>query len=344
MKLLLSVLLILAAAAAQAQSLANTEWIRIRAERKDGSRIVERSSSGDLNVKYLFTADSMFASVGNQYNKPQAYRIENRQVFVNNKPRYSIDSLSEMLLIVTELGGKNISDDLLNTYVLLNGDFQFDYAKQNGDLKIQGDTLISCNNRFSPIFKGDFASALLEWFPESAPNRSLVGAIVLNPNGSVHDVQFEQPEKFSKRELKELRDMLLRTSGNWAVPPLPRPYLLEVDFEFNFVSSGLSRHVSLVFNEGNPGFSRPLSTEAATASDKHFQEAVKAFEKNELEKAAAAFEKCIAIDSLNLTAHYNLAVTYYKLGRPDDACATWGKLRDLGQKKAEAFVAEYCKK
>lgn len=330
------------------QDLKNTTWIKVRAERKDGSKIVDRLWPENGSISYHFSADSATRSLNNRPPVSMKYALDNTVLSIGNYDKYTIDSLNEMFLGITEIPKQNLPEDKFNSFVFVRLDHLFDYYNQAGQLTILEDSLIQCNKQFSPVFKGNMESLFVPKFKDATGKRSLQGFLVLSPEGNVQKIQIEPSGTFSEEEIKKIKNIIDTTSGSWDMPAIPKHLQFKVDFFITinrYSMDGYPSFLAINFffheNDWQPG--KALALEEVAAVNNYFNNGVRLFNKGKFDKAINEFLKCIEIDPKYTDAYYNIAAAYLKLGNTVQACEFWKKLQEMGQKGGERLYKEHCR-
>ena len=215
---------------ANSQDFANTEWIKVKGTREDGSKIISQDSSAPLS--FFFLNDSVFVGLSHQYIYKNVYSVRNSILSIDKRTKYHIDSVDDAFLIISQLTSKNLSDDGLNKYTFIKSDYLFDYLKQNEQLNMSGDSIVICNHQFSPTYIGDANTIVLRELPYINGEQSIKGSFVITPNGSVIHVQIDTAVKFSNKEIEKVKTALYQTRGSWILPPTPVPLQFKMTFNF----------------------------------------------------------------------------------------------------------------
>jgi hypothetical protein len=153
MKNPMSLFLLFACSSIQAQNLNNSEWIRLQATRKDGSRILNHSVSDPGTLKYRFKKDSVVIYANNQITGKLDYSVSNGTLSVGSFLKFRIDTITDVILTLTEIPLHNLPDDKIDCYVFINGRRIFDYLYQTKKIHILGDSLIQCDEFFCPTYR-----------------------------------------------------------------------------------------------------------------------------------------------------------------------------------------------
>ena len=325
---------------ATSQNLRNTEWIKIKVEREDGSLLIDRKESEDDALQYYFIKDSVYFSSNHQYTNKLKYSIQNNVLSIGDFAKYKIDSAGESLLVLSQFNNE-IPGNRLNRYYFINSDFLFDYLKKNQKLHITDSSQIDCDNHICPTFTGNFFDLFKEKFKLVNEIKFLRGYFIINSAGWISNMHVDSSKNFSHGEIESINKIISATSNSWILPPTPGPFQFKISFAMKVFPI---KPLYGVFFEFFPERrNKRLSLEQMNEADQHFDKGNRFFDKKNYQKAVFEFERCIAIDSLYVDAYYNLAYTYQQLGKKEMACQTWKKLSEMGQKQGEALYDQNCK-
>ncbi len=277
-----------------AQDLNNTEWILIKAARKDGSRIIGSGVKETDNFQYYFTSDSVYIAANGQYSFHQKYSLYNNQLSIGSFVNYQIDSLNEIFLGVTEIPTSEKSDDKISSMVFIKSDFIYDYINKTNQFQLPADSIIENNHYFQPEYNGD----IVNLFKNNSKNEEVSGCLIITGDGVIKNVEIQHASNTNEKEIKRVIDILKATSGHWIMPPSPKMFLfksyfiLKYSYVYNrgYLSSGVS--FSFVSKDSVPAIKNLTLVQRKTANN-NFNNGMRLLAKNKFDKAANAFTECI---------------------------------------------------
>jgi hypothetical protein len=247
MRITIALCLLLFFSDVQAQDLKNTEWVMIKAEQKDGSKITDPLWQEKQSIKYFFTEDSVFIATQQEYSVVQEYSIRQNRLSIGQFIKYTVDSINDVMMIVTENPTDKSRSVLSKRFVFIKSDYIFDYLKQLQQLTIVGDSLIQCNYQFSPTYKGDIDRLFLSQFSSVTENKAITGYLVISASGNIKKVHLDTSAKFSKEEITRVLSTIYSTRYSWVLPPTPAPYQFEIDFTLSFADYKPLRGIKFAF-------------------------------------------------------------------------------------------------
>lgn len=341
MKIIISVFLLIYFSDASAQKLKNTEWTQITAERKDGSKILDRLHPEQYTIKYIFSDKSVITFLNSKYQSETGYTVTGKTLSIGDYIKYTIDTADSEILMLTQISNSGLTDDKINRFIFLSRRSIYQYLKEN-DLVENDDSFLVSNNKFAPSFNGNIDSFLLSKFGIHKINSKLFGYFIINDSGKILDVHFYENTVFLDNEIKKLTDIIKLTDRFWSLPETPKNISIKVNFLIDF-SKYSEIKFSLIDKSFDQDSIKTLTITETIKSNDYFKEGNEFFQKGNYAKASKLYIKCVEIDSFFLDAYYNLGYCYQKLNKKDMACEIWSKLKNMGQKEGENLYNNDCK-
>jgi len=325
--------------------LINKIWCKVKAERKDGSRIIDHQDTENAFYMFVFTQDSFrFISNGYQNFKSNGkYLLQNNRLIINNIS-YSIDHLNQQKLIYTE-EFPDLSDDEINRYYFVSAEFYLDSLIKNKLITLENDTIIASYKYFPFLKNGDISQFILDKMPNSVMEGKVVGSFIISPINHLENIVIKDKFGFNDKHLVKIKKALKESSGYWIIPGLNN-YFLKTNFILTLSTiKDSGRRISNEFVvDGRERKEDHFSAQDLSISQNFFNKGMLQTKKNKFSKAIESFTKCIEIDSINLNAFYNRAYIYMTMDSIKKACSDWYYLSKLDQKKAKEYYQQYCNK
>jgi hypothetical protein len=230
MKRIIIILSFIMSISSNGQKFANTEWIQVAAANRDGSKIIDYSKPGTRPTKYYFDQESVSISINEQYSTHLKYSVSDSVLLIGEFIKLKIDSISDPVIIVSDIPRKGIVDDRLYTFMLLNTDYLFDYLKQNEQIEIVGDSLIICNSMFSPTYSGDLSELFRYKYTPDLGKETITGVFTISKEGNMTDIEITSDIKHTKRGIENIAKIFKSTEGNWIMPPAPSAFKYKLSF------------------------------------------------------------------------------------------------------------------
>lgn len=326
------------------QVLKNTEWIQVKVERKDGSRIVYHDESEISKTKYYFRQPTVLIAENNLYASELKYTVKDKILAIGEFTKYNIDTVDSEILVLTEIPKDELPDDKINRIILMNRNSIFNYITENNQLGITGDSLIDFNMQFAPTYYGNIDKLFTQEFIGQKDNKEILGAFVINPKGKIENIQLDNEKNFSKSDIEKIIKIISSTSGSWIIPVTPKPFYFRINFGLNFSYINPLSGIKFYFNApSSKGYGSSLTIKQKSEADAYYNRGNDLFQNGKYNKASKQYLKCLQIDSLYIDAYYNLAFSYQKLGDSSMACETWNVLKQMGQKQGEYLYNQNCK-
>lgn len=347
MKVLIVFFLLMNYLGLTAQNLSNTEWIKIKAERKDGSRIIDRQGLEKQSLKLFFKEKTVLIAENEHYLFEKKYSVKNNILNITNWAEYQIDSLSDLVFILTEISKLNLPDDRINSFVFINNRFIVEYLIQKKELIIIGDTILQCKDQLSPICQnGSLYDLFNNKFLHFNIKGFLTGSFTIGIDSKIQSIQLDPNEIFNQKKTDKFIETLSSTSGSWTVPKMDNVTQFKIDFTCKFYheEQDLDTWISLLlYTKDTSLFNSSLSINQIVVSEIDFNNGMNFLKNKQFVKAINEFSKCIDNDSTYLDAYYNKAYAYSQLDSSNLACEIWKRLKEMGQKQGEILYIENCK-
>ncbi len=332
-----------------AQDLDNTEWIQIKILAKDGNEInINRNT---LSLKLYFKGDSLFRSTDEQYAYRDRYEIVNNVLSVGKSSKFKIDSISNEILEISDIPNTHSSNKNINTHILLNSDYIFNFLRKENLLYITKDSILQTDSYISPTFDGDFTKFFMSRFDFNVQNEELFCSFIILSDGGISDIQIKSNQKSAAKELNRIKDIISFTKDHWIMPPVPNGYRFNLNFAANISKSvnisgsykGSEYNFTFHADSLNPKDMNVLSSFDVAKQNDNFNSGIRLMQKEKYEKAIEKFKKCLEINPLDTDVLYDIAYCYQKTGNIELACEDWKKLKESGEKDGEKLYNENCK-
>lgn len=317
------------------------DWIKYKMEMKDGSRLYDRLDNDSSYIEFSFKHDTMeiisnpvFTLVPTQFR----FAIKNDIIKIDDTNGYKIEKLSNDTLIISE--NFNLTHDKLKRYFLLKD------TQITKKIKVSPNRKKYVANRYyKPSLKSEFK---LSDIPELAFR--LKGKIILHLKNTEASVVIDSVEKYNKRLIGKISEELKRSYKEWNVKDFNQFDIVEIPFfivgeRINInKSKGYIQTVDFIV----PHYyylseSYPTPINDIKISNEFYNNGLVAYKNSELDKSIGLFTQAFDKDKYNLEALYNKAAINYYLGNKEEACKDWNYLLELGQKRAEKELLQYCK-
>lgn len=320
-------------------------WYKVKAERKDGSKIIDYFDTQNKFEMFIFSRDS-FRYLNDPYddiNRIGKYSIRGNHLTLNSI-NYSIESLNEHMLIYTE-ELPDMADDEINRYYLVSSDFYLDSLIKNNLATHEKDTIVASFKYFPFLIKGGICSFIMEKLHNPTINGRLVGSFIISPDNQVEKIVIKEKEGINDKYLEKIKKAFKESSGQWIIPS-QKDLFLKTNFvlTLGISNNGRLTQISNDFSIGDrPNKKSILSTKKLAYSERLFNKGISQLNELKYYDALESFSNCIEIDSISLFAYYNRAYVYLKINNIEKACSDWLYLSKLDQKKAKEYYQQNCK-
>jgi hypothetical protein len=346
MKMKIIVVLLLYYNSSTSQNLENAEWIQIKAERKDSSRLLSRFGDYVPNIKFFFKDNTAYFLQSNNLSQKTDYKIVDNILYLGKFSQFMIEKNNALFLTLCQFStNKNLADDKLNRYYFVKSNSLFSYLIENNLIpKLTNDTI--CDNAFLyPSYYGDVGNSFTEIFENPNREKEITGSFFINSKNEISNIEIRAINgKISKNETINITSVIQGTSKGWSIPYTNKPLVFCVDFTFKLEQMNTVYVYNFSFGKNSKkNNSTKFSITQKSDAERYFNSGNESLIKENFNDAIKQYSSCLRNDSLFLDAYYNIAYCYQKIDNWEMACKTWEILKQMGQKKGEYLLAEYCK-
>ena len=316
-------------------------WVKVNAQMKDGSRIVDHNGCGMSFLKYSFNKDGFVDESNDVLFKvtKRPYTLTDDSLQIGNM-KFDIDKLTADTLKISEkIAGLDDSKIKVFSFAKVQSINNPDRSSYNSVIM---DSVYQATSYLFPQC-ADRMSVLLNQL-SGYTSGSLKFSFIVSKDGKVKDVIILNNENISKRFEKSIVNAFESSAIHW----LPA--------KKNNVAVNTRIELILKCNHANVNWvgieypflpqilsSKEISFGQIQLERTYFKEGVEEIRKQNYTKAIELFTKCLTIDDIDLDAYYLRAFLNLNLGNKSEACKDWTALAGLGQVTAEKDLAKYCK-
>ena len=322
------------------------QWVKAKAQMKDGSRIVDHNGCGMDFVKYSFAVDgtvNMSSEVFFDGFKTQ-YKLSNDTLLVGGT-LYNFLGLTKDTLKLSFFA-PGVDDGHLPVYyfIKIKAHNAASQATYNAALK---DSVYQANNELFPQVDGRMIS-LMQAIATNYDKGTLKASFIVDKKGRV--------KNFTVISIDSISRGFARTIGS-AFGDLQWQPAYKNNVPINSVvqvtvKTGRSAYGSrtdmmntlLIEYDFIPKAPYdPIDRDEFETSQQYFKDAITYSNSGNYAKALDLLNKCVEIDKINLTAYSFRAIINTSLNKPQDACKDWATLAAFGQVEASKKLAKFCK-
>ncbi|MBS1524058.1 MAG: hypothetical protein JST19_00325 [Bacteroidetes bacterium] len=338
--ILLLVMLPLFAAAQSAEQNIQGLWVKVKAEMKDGSRIVDHHGCGMDFIKYTFGADGM-ANVSQDVLFDDfivRYSLKKDSLIIG-ATLYDIISLTKDTLKLSFFV-PGAEDKQLPVYIFAKVQQLNPPATATFNVVLK-DSVYQANNVLFPVSKDSF-NKLMYGMATRFDDGTLKMSFIIDKKGHL--------KQYTVLEADSVSGSVAKIAGNafgdlsW-VPArknnLPVNTLVQVTLKLSHKNYVNTLNIQYPFLRKAPY--PPIDADEAEAAQQYFKDAINQLNSGHSDKALELVGKCIEIDNIYLNAYELRAFINNSLGKPKEACKDWSILAGLGQVEAAQKLAKYCK-
>jgi len=322
-------------------------WVKVKAQMKDGSRIVDHNGCGMDFLKYDFTGDG-FVDMSNEVFF-DGFRMQTKILgdsLIIGGTVYNILAPMKDTLKLSFFAPFGVQDKQLPVYYFVKTPVQNvkTTATFNAVLK---DSVYQATNDFFPVCKGTLG-ALMSWINVRYDEGTLKASFIVDKKGRVKNFTVLKADSISNGFAKTVGNAL--GSLSW-IPArknnMPVNTLVQVTFKTDHRLYKGTTDIVNTLSVDYPFIPHspygPLSQEEFDAVQQTINEAIKQSNNRNYDRALELLDQCLQVDSINLNAYNLKAFIHTNLGKKKEACADWSVLAGLGQVEAIQNLAKFCK-
>ncbi|HZX58889.1 MAG TPA: tetratricopeptide repeat protein [Mucilaginibacter sp.] len=328
-------------------------WVKVKAEMKDGSRIVDHADCGMSFLKYRFKKNgSVEQSTNPLFNQDkQNYNLSNNVLTIGTV-KYDVLKLSGDTLKIAEIT-PNTDDSKIKAFYFVKTQSVATPVKRFYNDAIK-DSVYDANNFLFPEFDAHI-DELMKLIPGPYQKSVLQVRFIVNKEGKIKDLTILKQDSTNEDFTRSVVDGFKSSNSFWLAARIGnRPVNTSVDLILTFTSVPVVGKRTM-----NPGtmnaasvqcpfllpvaFGKPISGKEMQLDDSYFNMAAAEVEKQNYAKAIEYLTQCVRVNDIDLDAYYLRALCNLKLGNKDKACSDWTILSRLGQVPATKNLANYCK-
>lgn len=316
------------------------QWVKVKAQMKDGSRIVDHHGSGMSFLKYSFNKDGFVDESTDVLFKEVKllYTLSDDSLLIGNM-KFNIDKLTTDSLIISEkIAG--LDDSKIKVF-----SFAKTQSTNNTDRGYYNSVIMDSVYQATPyLFPqcADRISVLIDQF-SGYTTGSLKISFIVSKDGKVKDLIVLNNETISERFQKSIIKAFESSSIHWLPAKknnAPINTKIEVILKTNHKKADW---VSIEYPFLPQVFSgKEINSEQMKLEGTYFNEGIEEIKRKNYTQAIELFTRCLAIDDIDLDAYYMRAYLNHNLGNKSEACKDWSTLVGLGQVKASKILAKYC--
>lgn len=329
------------------QDLKNTSWIKIKAERKDSSKIVDLLGTETSDLKYTFKKGSEALITSAYEIKKTNWSFINRLLSIGQLQQFDVELLNDTFLTITEKRYDNPGDDKINRFYFIKENYYERYLMKLGLIQMQNDTTVFCNRYLYPYFSGGYMDDyLMKRLTFKTQNAYVIGSILIHSDRSIGILKIDTVVNLNEKQLGQVKNVILSTDKKWDLPLFSKPIGYYLNFTIGLVNTGEMKTIMFTYNsQEKPCFEHctPVSPEDMRVAAQNYDHGLQLILAGKERESITNFTQSITHNPYLLDAYYNRAYAYTKIQMNDKACEDWHYLKNLGQKEGEKLYWQHCK-
>jgi hypothetical protein len=314
-------------------------WIKIKAERKDGSKIIDRISTDTMFLEFSFTPDE-FSYQWNPHEtkKGQNYSIQNDRIYVKYSNDYLVEKLSIDTLVLSEVSQVK-PDHKLDRYYFVKKNI----LSQKHPIKLK-ENIPVYNKYNSPRVHKTFDEYLQTCNAGNNKEFSFKGSLVFDHKNRSINATLNFLDKLGTNRAAMIKSCLENTYLYWDFSELEDYAKAKI----NFVAKSFSHTEQINFyfcteNMDKIGSFDSVDFTKIDQSIVYYKNGISDLQDSLFDSAINNFSLSYKLDNIRIDAIYKRAEAFLMKGDNKKACKDWNFLISLDQELGRSKYKEYCK-
>ena len=322
------------------------QWVKSRAQMRDGSRIVDHNGCGMDFIKYSFAADGTVDMSSEAFfdGFKTRYKLSNDTLIVGGTLYNFLGLTKDTLKLSFFAPGADDNHLPVYYFVKVKANNPASQATYNVALK---DSVYQATNELFPQVNAKMTS-LMQAMATNYDKGTLKASFIVDKKGRVKNFTVISTDSISKGFARVIESAF----GDLQWQPayknnLPINSIVQVTMKTGRSAYGNGGYmmntlrIEYDFLPKAPYAS--IDRDEFETSQQYFKDAITYSNSGNYAKALELLNKCIEIDQINLSAYSFRAIINTNLNKPHDACKDWTTLAAFGQVEASKKLAKFCK-
>lgn len=342
----LFLLLPLFASAQSDNQLLTGQWVKSKAQMKDGSRIIDHNGCGMDFLKYNFAADGT-VNLSNEvffdgFKIP--YKLRHDTLVVGGT-LYNLIGLTKDTLALSFFA-PGTDDNHLPVYYFTRLKEHNAAAQATYNIALK-DSVYQATNELFPQVNGRMIT-LMQAIATNYDKGTLKASFIVDKKGRVKSFTVISMDSITKGFSKVIGNAF----GDLQWQPAyknntPVNSIVQVTVKTGRSAYGNSMNIMNTLKMDYDFLPKasydPIDRDEFETSQQYFKDAITYSNSGNYAKALELLNKCIEIDKINLSAYSFRAIINTSLNKPKDACHDWATLAAFGQVDASKKLAKFCR-
>ncbi|MBC3847609.1 hypothetical protein H8K90_14525 [Winogradskyella echinorum] len=321
----------------------NGDWVKFKIEMKDSSSLIDRFYKDSSYVNFLIKKNQLCTNNNPLFKKENScinFSLNDNYIKTSEFAGYFIEKIKNDTLIITE-NIDNLEDDKIKRFYFIREQNKFEEFKNQQN----GSTDQVAKPYYTPTLKSSLTLQLNNAFKEKHSNFKAKGTIIIDIKNKKIESSIYTSDTNDSTKIKRVISVLNESFSLWNLERFKDLETIKLPFVFRDEKTKTFRGITIVFfTNSYKKLDEIYGDDIYDIRDakKFFNKGLKAYQKNDFEKAINFFTKSYNLDSVNIDALYNIAAIYYETGSLELACVNWKKLSELGQKRGISLLENHC--
>lgn len=328
------------------------DWIKYNAERKDGSKVIDRLGTESAYIEYSFSKKKFcFTDSPSQKRDCISYSLQNEFLELSKGSQYIIEKLENDTLIIVENYSDFKEDKLTRLYFIRKEKILIAFP-------LKYENQLAVMNKYSaPKFTKDFEWYIYNQIKQNFSLTKFKGSLIIDiPKKRIEttiselmksdEILLESMDS-NKELLSLIKKSINKSFKLWEFEKIHKDLKrVKIYFVGKTLMAGYLKSMRFSFYTQDYDYldrSAKTTLEDIRLSNQYFVQGIQDSQNENYKSAISKFTKSYELDPIMIDAIYNRASIYQALGELENACKDWKYLKELGQKEANRNLLEFCK-
>ncbi|MDO3627889.1 hypothetical protein [Mucilaginibacter sp. BT774] len=322
------------------------QWVKAKAQMKDGSRIIDYNGCGMDFVKYSFAPNGTVDMSSEAFfdGFKTQYKLSNDTLVVGGTLYNFLGLTKDTLKLSFFALGADDSQIPVYYFTKVKAHNIVSAATYDAALK---DSVYQATNEVFPQVNGRIFN-LMNAIAQNYDKGTLKASFIVDKKGRVKNFTIISMDSIGKGFARTIGSSFGDLEWQPACKnniPINSIVQVTVKTARSAVpgSTRIMNTLKLEYDFLPKAPYAPIDRDEFEASQQYFKDAITYYNSGNHAKALELLGKCIEIDKINLSAYSFRAVINANLNKTQDACKDWATLAAFGQIEAAKKLAKFCK-
>jgi len=318
-------------------------WIKLKSEMKDGSKLFSRFERDSTFLEYTISKNKICYNSSPIHKTNQGcleFTLIDNFIKTSQYSGFIVEKITADSLVISEKIDDLTDDKLKRTYFVRQEVILSKFKDRNNKNKN-----IVASKFFTPKTNSTIEKDLNKAFKNNYSNFELIGNLKIYPKESKIKTQITFSTQKDSSRIKTVKKVFDNSFDKWNLTNFEDYESIELAFVLQSEITKTYRGIKVIFFTNDLKEFEILyggKLDDLKKSSEFFQKGIIEYQKKKYDKAIEYFTESYKYDSKNIDALYNKAAMYFESGDLKNACNTWKEISELGQVPARELYQNNC--